>query len=480
MLQAIKKILSPLVLTWSFSIMGLIAVVLWLIVTSPPESTENLQRQQAVVSLENIQEITEKKQIQNARADDEQTAVLRQKVQVAIEDQQKHEEMNKENTELSTTESQELTRIQKKKKSISDMIPHVDASPQITKFIPIIKVTEETTQVSDQNQLADQESAVSQTDKQEPISPEAEVASTAKAENSQDEETAQSKDENDLETQEASEDADSEAQEPQVVQRLDFNQNVSEPFEGSFLPITGPEQQKPYQVFSAKKAEESQDTRPKIAIVLVGVGMNEGIFSSLKERMPSEVTYALYPYVKEVQDKVRQIREQGHEFLLMVPMEPMRYPENDPGPKTLLTGLEGDANIKRLLQTLKQCTGYVGICNAQGSRFLRSKKDLSPVLKEVQGRGLLFAEMSPRRHSIAEKISREIKLPLISAHHQLDLAMTPDGIREQLQTLEDSAKKEGASIGYAYAYPFVVEAIVAWSKSLPSKDVRLVPVTQVL
>ena len=33
---------------------------------------------------------------------------------------------------------------------------------------------------------------------------------------------------------------------------------------------------------------------------------------------------------------VARAREAGHEVLLEVPMEPFDYPDNDPGPQTLL------------------------------------------------------------------------------------------------------------------------------------------------
>ena len=41
-------------------------------------------------------------------------------------------------------------------------------------------------------------------------------------------------------------------------------------------------------------------------------------------------------------------RAAGHELFLEVPLEPFDYPDNDPGPETLLTGQPPRANLDKL------------------------------------------------------------------------------------------------------------------------------------
>ena len=57
------------------------------------------------------------------------------------------------------------------------------------------------------------------------------------------------------------------------------------------------------------------------------------------EKLPGPVTFAFAPYGTEVDRTVTRARAEGHEVLLQVPMEPFDYPDNDPGPQTLLTSL---------------------------------------------------------------------------------------------------------------------------------------------
>ena len=65
-----------------------------------------------------------------------------------------------------------------------------------------------------------------------------------------------------------------------------------------------------------------------------------------------------------------------HEVLLQVPMEPFDYPDNDPGPQTLLTTLSADQNIDRLHWLMSRFQGYVGIAELHGRALhrLRSRR----------------------------------------------------------------------------------------------------------
>jgi polysaccharide deacetylase 2 family uncharacterized protein YibQ len=51
------------------------------------------------------------------------------------------------------------------------------------------------------------------------------------------------------------------------------------------------------------------------------------------------VSFALAPYGTDLEKLAERARADQHELLLQVPMEPFDYPDNDPGPQTLLTSL---------------------------------------------------------------------------------------------------------------------------------------------
>ena len=72
------------------------------------------------------------------------------------------------------------------------------------------------------------------------------------------------------------------------------------------------------------------------------------------------MTFAFAPYGGDLERLVARARDEGHEVLLQVPMEPFDYPDNDPGPQTLLTSLDAGQNIDRLHWLMSRFQGYVG------------------------------------------------------------------------------------------------------------------------
>ena len=83
------------------------------------------------------------------------------------------------------------------------------------------------------------------------------------------------------------------------------------------------------------------------------------------------VTFALAPYGADLEKLAERARANGHEVLLQVPMEPFDYPDNDPGPQTLLTSLTAEQNIDRLHWLMSRFQGYVGMIELHGRTFHR-------------------------------------------------------------------------------------------------------------
>src|SRR5674536_328417 len=87
------------------------------------------------------------------------------------------------------------------------------------------------------------------------------------------------------------------------------------------------------------------------------------------------------------------------------PMEPFDYPDNDPGPQTLLTSLTPDQNIDRLHWQMSRFQGYVGIVSYMGARFTASEQSLAPVLRETAKRGLIYVDDGASPRSVASQFA---------------------------------------------------------------------------
>ena len=113
-------------------------------------------------------------------------------------------------------------------------------------------------------------------------------------------------------------------------------------------------------------------------------------------KLPPAVTLAFTPYGADPGKLVERARSLGHEILLQVPLEPFDYPDNDPGPQTLLTTLSAEQNQDRLLWLLSRFQGYVGLSNFMGARFLPNEASMQPLMREAAKRGLAYFDDGSR------------------------------------------------------------------------------------
>jgi hypothetical protein len=109
---------------------------------------------------------------------------------------------------------------------------------------------------------------------------------------------------------------------------------------------------------------------------------------TLRPRSPS----ASSVYAEGLQGWIDMARANGHEVLLETPMEPLDYPDNDPGPYTLMTDAQPPETVKKLEWILSRATGYFGLTNYLGSHFLADDKAYEAFASGVRGRGLAFVD----------------------------------------------------------------------------------------
>ena len=126
-------------------------------------------------------------------------------------------------------------------------------------------------------------------------------------------------------------------------------------------------------------------------------------------KLPPAVTLAFTPYGSDPGKLAERARAQRHEILLQIPMEPFDYPDNDPGPQTLLTSLAPEQNIDRMHWMMSRFQGYVGVANYMGSRFTASDTAFAPVLREVAQRGLMYLDDGTSPRSLAGQIAGDRK-----------------------------------------------------------------------
>lgn len=233
----------------------------------------------------------------------------------------------------------------------------------------------------------------------------------------------------------------------------------------------------PFEAYARPVA--AADGKPRIAIIVSGLGLNlDGTLDAI-DKLPGPVTLSFAPYGKTLDRTVTVARTSGHEVFLEVPLEPFDYPDNDPGPDTLLTGQAPRDNLGKLFHIMSRFSGYVGLINNMGARFTASGADFAPVMEELGARGLGYLDDGSSNRSLAPQLAQANRVPFARVDATVDANPARGPILKALADLEKKARQSGSAIGIVSALPVSIEAVTDWAAGL-GEDIEIVPASALM
>jgi len=252
--------------------------------------------------------------------------------------------------------------------------------------------------------------------------------------------------------------------------------DLSEPapdFPGQRLPRVGVDGRTPMAAYAS--AFDVADPRPRVGLILAGVGLDRAASLAAIRALPAGVTLAVSPYAADPAPLLAAARAAGHEYLVSIPMEPERFPLNDPGNHALLTRQTSAQNRRELEWALSRFAGYVGATGAlgvmRGERFAGSPEDMDPVLRRLARRGLLYVDPRPAEGRLPFAWGRGVDVVI---DHPAGAA----AIDAALARLDRIAQRRGRALGLVGAVrPVAVAQLAAWANGLAAHGLVLAPVT---
>jgi polysaccharide deacetylase 2 family uncharacterized protein YibQ len=253
--------------------------------------------------------------------------------------------------------------------------------------------------------------------------------------------------------------------------------------------------------------------RPRIGLLLAGIGMNETESDAAIRALPGAVSLGVSPYAATnapgngsdangpgasgaaLTRLLATARATGHEYLIAIPLEPAGFPLNDPGPYTLLTGASAFVNARNLDWALSRAGGYVGatgvIGTMRGERLAAMTDQMDAVLSTLAQRGLLYVD--PRetlgpvaKASVSGTVISGIPVSRTWGRHvdfviddPSDQGVADRGmIDAKLVALEQQARDTGSALGLVMRpTPIAVARIAAWSNGLAGRGLTMAPVS---
>ncbi len=250
------------------------------------------------------------------------------------------------------------------------------------------------------------------------------------------------------------------------------NPNLVEESELGLLPIIAPNGQQAWQEYGEPvESSALPPNHPKIAIIITGIGHTQEITQQALKELPNTITFAFSPYCAELNQCIKQVRDDHHEVLLTLPLESKNATQNELTPHTLLTYLPTHSNIERLNWILSQTGGYVGLMSAFGDQFLNTPNAINPLFIQLKDRGLVFVDNSPS--TAPTPIAKQLKLPYLNNPFVIEA----NNMERSFRKLETLARQNKQALGIIHADANTIPALEQWSRTLEQRGIALVPLT---
>jgi polysaccharide deacetylase 2 family uncharacterized protein YibQ len=198
-----------------------------------------------------------------------------------------------------------------------------------------------------------------------------------------------------------------------------------------------------------EKSEKTPEKEYRIAIIIDDVGYaSENVNEWLSFR--GKLTFSVLPFLNESGNYSELFGDHGFEIMLHVPMEPISYPEDNPGPNALFTDTPKESVNQKLELMIAQNPYAIGANNHMGSRATQDDELMRWTLEVLKKENLFFIDSVTTPGSNAYTIARELGVPAAKRDIFLDNEPSFDYINTQFENLKVIATQNGTAIGIGH------------------------------
>lgn len=217
----------------------------------------------------------------------------------------------------------------------------------------------------------------------------------------------------------------------------------------------------------------------RMAIVIDDLGRQMAVAKALAD-LPAPLTLSIMPGQAMSREVADLAARKGKEVLMHLPMEPKDYPENDPGPGALMSGMSPEEISRVLDADLVTVPGAVGINNHMGSRFTSDTEAMDRLMPFLAVRGLFFLDSYTTPDSVAYQKALAAGLKAVRRDVFLDNTDEREAIEDQLDELINLALRQGQAVGIGHPRDNTVAVLRDNLDRIGSAGVTIVPLSELV
>ena len=190
---------------------------------------------------------------------------------------------------------------------------------------------------------------------------------------------------------------------------------------------------------------------PLVALILDDLGYDKKIAEKFLD-LDINLTFSILPHSPFQKEIARLASSKGIEIMLHLPMEPVEYPEVNPGPGTLLSSMSPDELIRQLEDDLSTLPGIKGVNNHMGSKLTAESTQMYQIFSILKQRGLFFIDSRTTSDSMGRPSARLFQLPFAERDVFIDHYVKSNFIRKQIKELIRIARRNGTAVGILHPH----------------------------
>ncbi len=218
---------------------------------------------------------------------------------------------------------------------------------------------------------------------------------------------------------------------------------------------------------------------PKVAIIIDDMGANRAALNDLIS-LKYPVTIAVIPFLELSTETADTAYKKGREVILHLPMEPMDYPQYNPGTGALFTFMTADEFRAALAEDLAAVPHISGVNNHMGSFLTQDREKMEIVLAAIKERRLFFVDSRTTSKTVAYDAAVKLGVPALERDVFLDNEANVESVKAQIDELIKKAKAEGTALGIGHPRPATIKALKEMEKRLTGSEVQVVPASGLL
>jgi polysaccharide deacetylase 2 family uncharacterized protein YibQ len=229
-------------------------------------------------------------------------------------------------------------------------------------------------------------------------------------------------------------------------------------------------------LFRAAPLSEDDKAKKKIVLIVTDLGLSKSMTLEAMQ-LSKNFTLGFSPYANNVDEWIDQAVSKGFEAVINLPMQPIDYPVNDPGPYAMLQNLSIGENLSRLDWILSRSKKIVGVYSNANETFSSSRANVLPVLENLKKHRKILAYGNITNDQSLNSLSSSIGNEYSPVNINIDEELNEAKINSNLLRLEGIATTQGYAVGYINPYPMTIKMVNTWMEGLDKKTTAIVPLS---